>query len=324
MEAMVHNDDVSFQNFNQPSKMKNRKTSFLLHSPQDHSKMLLIGALVALGTMSGAFAQLVDSYNPDSQSLGALSSFTDQTGSQNATEANAAAQLSSITADPTVANTDTAFNGHNYVSFGATGTTNEGLATASSLFSGTNARSLVAVYDTPGGDNTNVNPIVGEGNNTQAGGIFGLQARDTGANNTGSPYLATGTSVDPAGPAPTADQLTFSLATYDGTNLDLYYAYGTTGTITEVTDSLAGTGVSVSTVATPLELAFNGNGKTDLGDLDLGQVLVYDSALTTAQADTEIENLQAFYTAPEPSICFMMVGGLAGLAYLIRRKNCHG
>ena len=269
-----------------------------------------LALLVSLGAAASlSRGQLIDSYNADTLTVGSsVSSLADLTGTQNANTINPSN-------DPTAANTNSAFNGHTYVNFGS----DSGLETSSALFSGGANRSVVAVYDTPFGDNSTTNPIVGQAGATTQGTWFVLQARDQfGA--IGSPYLAGFIDDVGSNTPPVANQLTFAIATYDGTTETLYWAYGLSGSVQSASSTAS---PALHTVSNPFTIGFDQGGESSSGDMQIGQVQVYANSLTGAQADALISNLQDYYTAsvPEPATYALMLGGLAILGFCIHRKH---
>jgi hypothetical protein len=293
--------------------------------------VIVAGAILSLPS---AHAQLIASFNADTLSPGSVTTWNDLVANgPNATvmgaqaaNINQSVPAAAITTDPTAANTNSTFNGHAYVDFG----TNQGLATASSLFSGGADRSVAAVYDDPAGDNHNTNPIAGQGDaGGNQGAWFVLQARDTGANN-GDPYLAGyNDDVNPL-VDPVANQLTFAIGTYSfnattqvGTET-LYWAYGLTGTVHSQSMTL-GTALNpnLNTAANPFTIGFD-SVEGSLSDMQIGAVQVYSNSMDLAQATTTIDALQAFYAAPvpEPSTYALMgVTLLAGVVFLRRRAQ---
>jgi hypothetical protein len=287
-------------------------------NPHLRPAAFLFVAVVLSTTVSRA--QLIDSYNADDLTVGSnVTSWTDETGSENATAASELAgspggdYTLNSGGDPTAANSNTAFNGHTYVNFGA----NSGLVTADALFSGGADRSVAAVYTTPTSNNA-VNPIAGQVGPGTNGAWFMLQARSAPA---GSPYLAGFNDDDSGnGAAPVANQLTFALATYDGTTdtETVYWAFGLTGAVQSQSVTAA---TPLNTTASPFDIGFDSS-EPSLGDMQVGQVLVYENALSSTAATSEIESLQDYYAAaaPEPSTYALMgVSLLAGVAFLRHR-----
>jgi hypothetical protein len=269
-------------------------------------KTFLPSIVIGLVALTGnASAAPIADYNADDQSLGAITTFTDTTTNHNATGTG------------TVLNTGTVFNGHNYVDI--TG----GFLTSTALYSGSQSRTVAAVYANPFGDNGGINPVAGEEGPQNYGLWFALQARSLYA--AGDPYLVNAGPDVSSGGSPVANRLTFALATYDGTVETLYWAYGTSGAVrsTSVT-------VSLNTNVADFGIGTSTNEVSE-GNMDIGQVLVYNNALTygtngtDGTAAAEIRSLQAYYAAspevPEPSTWAMMLGGMAFLAICIRRTG---
>jgi hypothetical protein len=281
-------------------------------------------ALLSIATVLSttlSHAQLIDSYNADSLSLGTVTSWTDETGTENATASSATVGGPSgpytlnSSGDPTAANSNSAFNGHAYVNFGAA----SGLVTTGSLFSGGADRSVAAVYTTPT-SNTAVNPIAGEVGPGTPGEWFMLQARTSPA---GSPYLA-GFADDNSGNGapPVANQLTFALATYDGTTdtETVYWAYGLFGAVQSASTTAS---PALNTSASPFDIGFDSS-EPSVGDMQVGQVLVYENALSSTAAADEIGYLQDYYGAPEPSTNALVgISLLVGVVFLRRRAQAN-
>jgi hypothetical protein len=288
--------------------------------------LFLRAVLIVTGlalTAAASRAQLIDSYDADTLSLGTVTSWTDETGSQNATATSDLAGSGSgnytlnSSGDPTAANTNAAFNGHTYVDFGSA----SGLVTADALFSGSANRSVAAVYTTPT-SNAAVNPIAGQVGAGTQGVWFMLQARTAPP---GSPYLA-GFNDDDSGSAapPVANELTFALATYDQATAQetVYWAFGLHGAVNSLTMQLGTVAnPALDTTASPFDIGFDSS-EPSVGDMQVGQVLVYENALSSAAATNEIESLQDDYGAPEPSTCALVGASLlAGVVFLRRRAS---
>ena len=93
---------------------------------------------------------------------------------------------------------------------------------------------------------------------------------------------------------------------------NIYSATGNTTTLINTAGSGSG-GVN-----TPNEIFFGSGGNTDqqhwIGNLD--DFRIYDTALT----DTELDTIYNAVLVPEPSTALLMLGGVAGLAGIRRRK----
>jgi hypothetical protein len=270
----------------------------------------ILSAVMGLTALTGvASAAPIDSYNADTLSTGSLSSWTDLSGSQNGNTINALN-------DPTVAGSTlgSTFNGHQFVSFSA----NSGLITSSGLFSGSQDRTVVAVYTTPDPVNNTVNPVVGQAGPTIQGSWFVLQSRNLGPS--GNPYLA-GYIDDASGNTSPNTLLTFAVATYSnsGSLESVYWAYGLNGAVSSASNS-----TTLNTNNVGFTFGYD-NQEPSQGNMQIGLVQVYNSALSGASADALIANLQSYYSAPlevpEPSTWAMMLGGVAVLGFCVRRKG---
>jgi len=298
-----------------------------------------ISALVASGLVAAvgqAFAQAPT--NVDSSSLlvdfsadslvngSAISSWAPSSGlnPEVATVANATATGGETYTDPTVAKTGTIFNGHQYVSFISGGSAFQGMATANDLgLTGTTNMSVASVYATT----STPNDAGAAGLADLAGGAdhwFDLEDRTFIVS--GDPYLAGyANDLNSGGsPAGAAGKLTFALGTYTANattaTFTLYWAYGLTGAVQSTSATLS----LVNTTADNFELGYNAQDYSAgaASPIEVGQGLAWDTALSSADATTEIENLQAFYTgaAPEPSTCALVGASLLfGVVFLRRR-----
>ena len=215
---------------------------------------------------------------------------------------------------------NTAFNGLNYVFFGGNYT---GLATQNSLFSGAQGRTMFAVYANASVGNF-VSPIIGESTATPMGSDwFVLQSRITGAN-TGDPYLAGYGADDYDGIPPVTGRLVFSAASYSNGVESLYFAYGdptthiVTPTITLTANHVLNTAAGQFTMGYDLTEASENS-------LELGNVQVYNAALSDSAVQGEFSTLESTYgysltSAPEPSTYLLMAVSLGGLALMYRRQ----
>jgi hypothetical protein len=222
---------------------------------------------------------------------------------------------------------DTAFNGHNYISYNQNQALPNGLLT-NALFTGNNPRTLVAVYDTPayGTAAAPANGTFGAlaaGQASPPGGSFGLWfALESRQNNVmGNPYLVNYGPDISSGSAPVAHQLTFALGTYDpgsgpgdGTET-LYWAYGLTGAVQSAT-------VGGLTLNTNTNIFTEGSAPGEASSpIDVGDVLVFNTGFSSAQAIAEIEALQASYV-PEPTSAVAFCGlGAIGLFMFVRSRS---
>jgi len=303
-------------------------------------RLLRVSTLVASGLVAAvgpSFAQaptnvdsssiLVD-YNADSLLNGApISSWTPSSGSdpEAATVANATATGGGdIYTSPTVTNSGSIFNNHQYVSFVSGNGSYQGLGTANDLgLTGATNMSVAGVYATT--STPNAAGIAGLGN--QAGGAgawFDLEDRTFIVS--GDPYLAGYANDLNSGGSPSAEAgvLTFALGTYTANatsaTFTLYWAYGLTGAVQSTSATLS----LVNTTTDNFELGYNAQDYSASGGspIELGQALAWDTALSSTDATTEIENLQAFYASPipEPSTYALVgVSLLIGVVFLRRR-----
>jgi hypothetical protein len=259
--------------------------------------------LVPLLFMGRASAQIIDDYNANSLGLtSSLSTWTPTVGSDLATTGNSGQAAASV------ANTDPVFNGNKYVSFGS----GAGLATAGSLFSGRSSRTVATVYATTSAPTVTAS-IAGVANPGSVGTWFDIQDRNNFV--TGDPYFA-GYGADLTNNVtPTAEQLTFALATYDGTTLSLYWAFGTTGTIQSLNTTL-----SLNTSG-QFEIGYN-NIEASPGQAEIGDIQIFNTSMNAIQAAADIHALQTEYSAvPEPSTYVMMFAGLGLLSFCLWRKG---
>jgi hypothetical protein len=259
--------------------------------------------LASLLFMTQASAQLIDDYNANSLGLTpSLSTWTPTVGSDLATTGNSSQSAASV------ANTDPVFNGNRYVFFGS----GAGLATAGSLFSGTSNRTVATVYATTSAPTATAS-IAGVANTGSVGTWFDIQDRNNFV--TGDPYFA-GFGADLTNNVtPTAEQLTFALATYDGTTVTLYWAFGTTGTIQSINAAL-----SLSTSG-QFEIGYN-NIEASPGQAEIGDIQVFNTSMNAIQAAADIHALQAEYSAvPEPSTYVLTFAGLGLLGFCVWRKG---
>jgi hypothetical protein len=293
----------------------------LIRRVRAHLPMLgLVASFAAISTT--AQAQLLDSYDGSTLTAGTnVSTWTDTVGGQNAT-AGSATEFNNLTQQfytvnaggvPTADNTNSVFNGHTYVDFGY----QSGLATASGLFSGSGARSVAAVYNTPtGNSDLFTNPIAGQVGPGVAGEWFMLQARNAPA---GSPYLAGFAADTGTGTVPVANQLTFALGTYDGTTETLYWAFGVNGAVQS--DSAP---YSLNTASSPFQFGYDSGGEASLGNMQIGTVQVFGNAMNLTQATAAIHALQLEYSpaeVPEPSTWALMLGGVVALVLIQRARR---
>ena len=219
---------------------------------------------------------------------------------------------------------DTVFNGHNYLSYNANQSQSDGLLT-NALFSGNSPRTVAGVYDTPL-YGTGIAPsgsfdalVAGQATVAGGGTWFALESRDNNA--VGNPYLvnygpdlSTNGSYPNVGHLPIAHELQFAVATYDGTTETLYWAYGTTGV--------------VHSISVAADLNTNSNIFTEgsapgeaSSPIDIGAVIVLNSAIDAQDATAVIEGLQGYYS-PEPSSIAALCGmGAMGLLLLARRRR---
>lgn len=273
---------------------------------------------VLIDTVDGS--NLTDAYNAQTLSSGSLTAWNDLIGSNNATVSAARAISTGFddSGNPTVGSSSV-FNGGQYVSFG----TDAALAT-SNLFSGSSARSIAVVFNTPLGNNGNVNAIVGESGAANDGSWFELQARSNGAANVpngGDPYLAGFQEDDGTDAAPATNQLIFAIVTYTGTTETVYWANGLSGSVnTPAVTNLSG---ALNTLSNPFLFGSDEGNELENGNMQLGQVLVYNNAMSGAQADAEIADLQTFYESdlPEPSTWTLLFVGLGACVFFTRRLS---
>jgi hypothetical protein len=247
---------------------------------------------------SSLHAQIIADYSADAQSLGALTTFTDSSGN-----GNNATNTSNHLSAPTVGDSNSLFDGHQYVSFTGTG---EGLATSSALFSGGGSVTIIIVYDNavvPASGT--VVPIAGESITGGSANWLDVQTRST-AGSTGDPYLAGNNDDVSSNTSPTANQLTFAVATYTAGTEALSYAFGS-GAVSYVSKA-----TTLNVGASDFEIGYNVN-KTSQNDLEIGQILVENRALTQTQAAAEILSLQEYYVTPEPSTVALLGIGVLGL-----------
>jgi hypothetical protein len=290
----------------------------------------LAGQALAQAPSNVDSSSLVVDYSADSLLNGAsISTWTPSSGSnpEAATVANATVTGGGdIYTNPTVANTGSIFNGHQYVSFVSGGGAYQGLGTADDLgLTGATNMSVAGVYATT--------------SMPYAAGIAGLADQAGGGNHwfdledrtfivSGDPYLAGYANDLNSGGSPSAEAgvLTFALGTYSVSGstatFTLYWAYGLTGTVQSASAPLN----AVNTTADNFELGYNAQDYAASGGspIELGQGLAWDTALSSADATTEIENLQAFYAGavPEPSTCALVgVVLLFGVVFLRRRAQ---
>ena len=193
-------------------------------------RLLLVSLL--LGT--AARADVIAYYNADSIAASStpaiINTWTDLTGNgHNATSSFAG--LNPVTQAPTIYGSNTAGyvafgNNHNYLDFNL-----QGLAT-SSLFSGSSARTVVVAYENATGSGS-LNELAGESQTAGNNSWFMVQARTSGVGGGGDPYLAGYNNDLSTATAPVANRITFAVASYDGTNANLSWAYGTGGAVAD-------------------------------------------------------------------------------------------
>jgi hypothetical protein len=209
---------------------------------------------------------------------------------------------------------NTVFGSRNYANYAGGGA---GLETLGSLYSGGQARTVIAVYDTPtapsnagiAGESQNAPSPPGNGSNW-----FAIESRNN--NVTGDPYLVEYGPDVSSNVAPAANRLTFAVATYDGAGTStLTWAYGLTGSATSHSSSGA-----INTLATNFIIGEN-NADGAHDPVQVGVVVVLDSALTALQADAAIAQLQAYYTTPEPSSFVLALIGGAAAVFVYRRRR---
>jgi hypothetical protein len=300
---------------------------------------LVVASLVAVTGRAPAQAPTnVDSssllldYSADSLLNGSsVSSWTPSSGTnpEAATVANATATGFDTYTAPTVANTDAAFNGHQYVSFVSGGGSFQGLGTADNLgLTGTSNMSVAGVYATTSTpSDAGIAGLASINSGSFFDRWFDLQDRTFIV--TGDPYLAGYADDLNSGGSPSGEvgTLTFALATYSvsgsSATFTLYWAYGLTGTV----QSTSATLTTVDTTLANFELGYTAQDyNAGAGSpIELGQGLAWDTALSSGvsgDATTEIHNLQSFYAAavPEPSTCALVgISLLAGMVFLRRR-----
>jgi hypothetical protein len=292
-----------------------------------------VGVVIVMGQVRAEAPTNVDSssllldYSADSLASGTISSWTPSSGSdlEAATVAGATATGGGdIYTDPTVANSGTIFNGHQYVSFVSSGSSFQGLGTANNLgLTGATNMSVASVYGTTStpldAGSAGLADLAGGSNSW-----FDLEDRSYYA--TGNPYLA-GYGDDLSNavtPSAKNGTLIFALGTYSVSGstatFTLYWAYGLTGTVQSVSSSEN----AVNTTTDNFELGYNAQDyNSGAGSpIELGQGLAWSTTLSSTDATQEIENLQAFYAAPEPSTYALMgISLLAGVVFLRRRAS---
>jgi hypothetical protein len=274
-------------------------------------------------------SSLVVDFSADTLLNGAsISTWTPASGSnpEVATVANATATGANTYTDPTVANTGTIFNGHQYVSFVSGGGSFQGLGTADNLgLTGTANLSVAGVYATTSTPyDAGIAGLASINSGSFANRWFDLQDRTYAVS--GDPYLAGYANDLNSGGSPSGEAgvLTFALGTYSVSGstatFTLYWAYGLTG----VVQSTSATLNAIDTSLDNFELGYNAQDyhAGAASPIELGQGLAWSTALSSADATTEIENLQAFYAAPEPSVCALIgVSLLIGVVFLCRRAQ---
>jgi hypothetical protein len=194
------------------------------------------------------------------------------------------------------------------------------------LYTGNNARAIVAVYATPGiapagsfdAEIATQTPAATAG---QTGSWFGIESRNN--NVVGDPYLVGFGSDVSSSHAPVANQLTFAVASYDGAGTEtLYWAFGPYGAIQSASHAASSLGNGPGTLDTasfPFTLGTSADGNSAS---ELGPIVVLNFGLTEAQADAAIETLQQAFPAPEPSSVVALLGmGAVGLFVLVRRRR---
>ena len=265
---------------------------------------VLIG-LLATALTPNARADMIAWYRGDQATTNGtlVTSWTDQAtsdGQQNATDKDTPLR------DPVYHASGFGTLDRAYLEF----TGSDYLETASGFFSGVNPRTIAVAYRVDAAGTNKACTVAGQIDPSNYKSFF-MQSR--GLSGPGSPYLAGWNSDLSSGIAPVAERITFAVGSYNGTTGLLTWAFED-GTTSSVSDAKPWNTTSV---------AFRIGADTSALDRvmfgDIAEVRVYNTALTPAEHNALIQELQDYYYVPEPGTSLLLA--LGGLALIRRRRT---